>query len=59
MIENGRLPRRNARSELEASLGDDLEDMLAMGRSMSVTQAGNLAIEALDQAIERQRAATL
>jgi predicted ATPase/class 3 adenylate cyclase len=55
MIENGHLPRRNARSELETSLGDDLEDLLAMGRSMSITQAGNLAIDALDQAIDRER----
>lgn len=53
MIENGHLPRRNAKSELEASLGDELEDLIVMGRSLSVTQAGHLAIEALQQAIER------
>ena len=55
MIENGHLPRRNARRELEAALGDDLDDLLEFGRSLGVTQAGRLAIGALDEAIERER----
>jgi len=58
MMENGHLPRRNARSELEAALGDDLDDLLEFGHSLSVTQAGYLAIDALDQAIDRERGAT-
>ena len=53
MIENGHLPRRNARRELEAALGEELEDFMVMGASLSVTQAGHLAIDALEQAIEK------
>jgi len=52
MIEHGHLPRRNARRELEAALGDELDDLLVLGRALSITQAGNLAIEALDRAID-------
>lgn len=55
MIENGHLPRRNARSELEAALGDELADLIVMGRTLSVTQAGRLGIDALQQAIERHQ----
>jgi hypothetical protein len=54
MIENGHTPRRNARHELEAALGDELEDVMVMGRSLSVTQAGRLAIDALERAIGDQ-----
>jgi predicted ATPase/class 3 adenylate cyclase len=55
MIENGHLPRRNAKSELEASLGEELGDLIVMGRSLTVTQAGRLAIDALERAIEQQK----
>ena len=55
MIENGHLPRRNAQRELEAALGDDLDDLLEFGRSLGITQAGYLAMRALDEAIERER----
>jgi predicted ATPase/class 3 adenylate cyclase len=58
MMENGHLPRRNARRELEAALGDHLDDLIELGRSLSVTQAGHLAIGALDEAIERERGVT-
>ena len=55
MMENGHLPRRNAQRELESALGDGLDDLLEFGRSLGVTQAGYLAIRALDEAIERER----
>ncbi len=58
MMENGHLPRRNARRELEVALGDDLDDLLEFGRSLSITQAAHLAIGALDRAIERERGAS-
>ena len=58
MLENGHLPRRNARRELEAALGDQLDDLLEFGRGLSVTQAGHLAIDALDRAIASERAET-
>jgi predicted ATPase/class 3 adenylate cyclase len=58
MIENGHIPRRNATHELEAALGDELEDFMVMGQSLSVTQAGRLAIDALEQAIALQPADT-
>ena len=55
MMEHGHLPRRNARRELESALGDDLDHFFDMGRGLSVTQAGHLAIGALDNALERER----
>ncbi len=55
MIEHGHLPRRNAQRELESALGDRLDDLLELGRGLSVTQAGHLAIGALDGALERER----
>ncbi len=58
MIENGHIPRRNATHELEAALGDELDDFMVMGHSLSVTQAGRLAIDALEQAIALQPADT-
>jgi predicted ATPase/class 3 adenylate cyclase len=58
MMENGHLPRRNARRELEVALGDDLDDLVEFGRSLSVTQAGYLAIAAIDQAIGREEGVT-
>ena len=61
MIDHGHLPRRNARRTLEDALGDDLERELALGRALSITQAGQVAIEALDAAVialdEREGAA--
>ena len=54
MIENGHIPRRNATRELESALGDELDDAMAMGKSLSVTQAGRLAIDALERAIDDQ-----
>ncbi len=57
MMEIGHLPRRNAQRDLEAALGDDLDHFLDLGRSLSVTQAGHLAIGALDRALERERRA--
>ena len=51
MIEHGHLPRRNARRELETALGNDLVDFMASGRSLSITRAGYVAIEALEAAI--------
>ena len=57
MVENGHLPRRNARRALEAALGDDLDDLLEFGRSLSITQAGYLAIGALSEAIASERGA--
>ena len=54
MIENGHIPRRNAARELESALGDDLDEFMAMGSSLSVTQAGRLAIDALERAIASQ-----
>ncbi|MGI9644971.1 MAG: adenylate/guanylate cyclase domain-containing protein [Ilumatobacteraceae bacterium] len=54
MIEQGHLPRRNARRELERALDDELDDLLVMGRTMSVTQAGYVALAALDAALERE-----
>ena len=51
MMANGHLPRRNARRQLESALGDRLDDLLATGGGLTVTQAGRLGIEALDRAI--------
>jgi predicted ATPase len=53
MIEHGHLPRRNARHELNAALGDDMNDLMASGSLLSVTQAAHVAIEALEAALER------
>lgn len=53
MISHGHLPRRNARRALEEALGDDLDQELDLGRPLSITQAGQLATEALGAAIER------
>jgi hypothetical protein len=58
MVEHGHIPRRNATHELEAALGDELEDFMVMGQSLSVTQAGRLAIDALERAIGEQQAGT-
>ena len=57
MMEHGHLPRRNARRELESALGDDLDHFFDLGRGLSVTRAGHLAISALDSALEREREA--
>ena len=54
MIENGHIPRRNAMHELEAALGDELADLMVVGQSLSVTQAGRLAIDTLERAIADQ-----
>jgi len=53
MIENGHLPRRNAQRELERALGDELDDHLALGRNLTITQAAGIAIEALDRALQQ------
>lgn len=53
MIGHGHLPRRNARRTLEDALGDGLERELARGQALGITQAGQLAIEALGAAIDR------
>jgi predicted ATPase/class 3 adenylate cyclase len=52
MIKHGHLPRRNARRELESALGDDLDDLLVIGSSLSITQAGRVAIEARERVEE-------
>ena len=54
MSANGHIPRRNAARDLESALGDELDEVMAMGRSLSVTQAGRLAIDALERAITSQ-----
>lgn len=52
MIDNGHLPRPNARRALETTLQtSDLDAHLATGRGLSVTRAANIAIAALDTAI--------
>ncbi|MEO1063663.1 MAG: adenylate/guanylate cyclase domain-containing protein [Actinomycetota bacterium] len=51
MLGRGHMPRRNARRELEVALGDELDVLLDDGRGLTVTEAGDLAIEALDAAI--------
>jgi hypothetical protein len=51
MIGHGHLPRRNARRTLEDALGHDLERELTVGRALSITQAGQMAIEALGTAL--------
>ncbi len=57
MMEIGHLPRRNARRDLESALGDDLDHFVGLGRGLGVTQAGHLAIGALDRALDRERGA--
>jgi hypothetical protein len=53
MIARGHQARRNARRTLEDALGDELEGQLALGSTLSITEAGHLAMEALDAAIDR------
>ena len=53
MLANDHQVRANARRTLEDALGDDLEDQLALGRTLSITQAAHLALGALEAAIDR------
>ncbi|NND74818.1 MAG: adenylate/guanylate cyclase domain-containing protein [Ilumatobacter sp.] len=53
MIGHGHRPRANARHALESALGDRLDVHQAAGMHLSVTQAGHIAIDALDAAMAR------
>jgi predicted ATPase/class 3 adenylate cyclase len=54
MIDNGHLPRSNARRALEVAFGTrDLEPYLATGTGLGITAAANIAIDALNAATER------
>lgn len=53
MIGHGHLPRSNATAALERALGDDLAFHQSLGTTLSVTQAGHLALEAIQSAIDR------
>ena len=51
MIANGHLPRENAQRALRDALGDEVESYEQSGRTLSVTQAANVALDALDAAL--------
>ena len=51
MIANGHLPRENAQRALQDALGDEVELYKQSGRTLSVTQAANVALDALDAAL--------
>ena len=53
MRANGHEVRRNARRTLEDALGEELERHMAEGASLGITQAGRVAVDALDAAIAR------
>lgn len=53
MNRSGHEPRRNAIKVLTAALGDNLDALKAEGSELSLTQAGHMALAALDRAIER------
>ena len=54
MTGNGHLPRQNAVDAVAASLGADAAKFEETGRSLSITQAGHLALDALDAALSEQ-----
>jgi predicted ATPase/class 3 adenylate cyclase len=51
MIANGHRPRGNARRALAAALGDGVDGYQAAGSMLSVSQAGRIAVTALDAAL--------
>jgi predicted ATPase len=53
MLANGHQVRPEHRRPLEDALGDDLERHLADGAALGITQAGHLAIDALESAVAR------
>ncbi|WP_394936743.1 hypothetical protein [uncultured Ilumatobacter sp.] len=53
MIANGHRPRSNASHALTAALGDAVDGYEAAGTLLTVSQAGRIAVTALDAAIER------
>lgn len=53
MIANGHQPRSNARRALVAALGDAVDGYQAAGSMLSVSQAGRIAVTALDAALVR------
>lgn len=55
MIGNGHLPRANATAALDRALGDDRALHQSLGAMLSVTQAGHLALDAIQAAIDRQQ----
>lgn len=58
MVANGHLPRSNALKALQAEFGDELESHMALGQTLSVNGAAQLALQALKDAIDRLDAAT-
>ncbi len=56
MIGHGHRPRANARRTLATALGDALDVHQSAGAHLSVTQAGHIAIDALDAALEQSGA---
>lgn len=56
MIGNGHLPRENAVRALAAELGESVEAHQMSGMSMSIAEAGQVALKALEAAIDRERA---
>jgi hypothetical protein len=53
MSANGHRPRGNASHALTAALGDAVDGYEAAGALLTVSQAGRIAVTALDAAIER------
>jgi len=53
MIANGHRPRVNARQALAVALGDAVDGYQAAGSMLSVSQAGRIAVTALDAALSR------
>ncbi len=53
MIAHGHRPRSNARRALAEALGDEVEAYQAAGSMLTVTQAGQAAVDALDAALAR------
>ncbi len=54
MTGNGHLPRQNALDAVADALGADAATFEATGRALSITQAGHLALDALDTALAEQ-----
>lgn len=51
MVGSGHLPRKNAVDVVSNALGDKLQHYQEAGHKLSITQAGHMALEALDAAI--------
>ncbi len=53
MIGNGHRPRRDIRKALEAALGEQMDDALAVGQGWSIKKAGIQAVAWLDELVDQ------